>query len=295
MGLKAAAAAAVAVTAAHHGGPAAARLRRRAPGRPGRHDVQPPLRGTVVDPTRLGRPPPGDARTAAPRAPARHRHPGRASTGKCATSRTTSARTTTGSAPAARAAARTSSWRSSTTPADWRPIEYDHFWLSDTPYMIASNTWGADSLRMVTWVRFRRSRRRRPGVLRPQHPPRQRQPVRTRTRAAALIAQTDRRVRPVVTGHRDRRLQRRRPRQPGVRHHAGQRAGRHLGRGGRAGRAVRDLPRLPAAHGPTGDRIDWILATPGVTDAPGLDEHLHAWTGSSRATTCRCRPRLTLG
>lgn len=34
------------------------------------------------------------------------------------------------------------------------PIEYDHFWLSDTPYTIASNTWGADWLRMVTWVRF---------------------------------------------------------------------------------------------------------------------------------------------
>ncbi|WP_202918329.1 endonuclease/exonuclease/phosphatase family protein [Streptomyces cavernae] len=35
------------------------------------------------------------------------------------------------------------------------PIEFDHFWLSDTPYTIASNTWGADWLRMVTWVHFR--------------------------------------------------------------------------------------------------------------------------------------------
>ncbi|CAM5568728.1 endonuclease/exonuclease/phosphatase family protein [Streptomyces purpurascens] len=34
------------------------------------------------------------------------------------------------------------------------PIEFDHFWLSGTPYAIASNTWGADWLRMVTWVRF---------------------------------------------------------------------------------------------------------------------------------------------
>jgi endonuclease/exonuclease/phosphatase family metal-dependent hydrolase len=34
------------------------------------------------------------------------------------------------------------------------PIEFDHFWLSDTPYVIASNTWNADWLRMVTWVRF---------------------------------------------------------------------------------------------------------------------------------------------
>lgn len=35
------------------------------------------------------------------------------------------------------------------------PVEYDHFWLSDEPYLIGSNTWGAHVPRMVTWVRFR--------------------------------------------------------------------------------------------------------------------------------------------
>ncbi|MFD3505265.1 endonuclease/exonuclease/phosphatase family protein [Streptomyces sp. NPDC058676] len=35
------------------------------------------------------------------------------------------------------------------------PQEYDHFWLSDTPDAIGSNTWGGASVRMVTWVRFR--------------------------------------------------------------------------------------------------------------------------------------------
>ncbi|WP_234311904.1 endonuclease/exonuclease/phosphatase family protein [Streptomyces griseus] len=35
------------------------------------------------------------------------------------------------------------------------PVEYDHFWLSDTPEVIGSNTWGAAHSRMVTWVRFR--------------------------------------------------------------------------------------------------------------------------------------------
>jgi endonuclease/exonuclease/phosphatase family metal-dependent hydrolase len=35
------------------------------------------------------------------------------------------------------------------------PVEYDHFWLSDTPNVIGSNTWGGGSIRMVTWVRFR--------------------------------------------------------------------------------------------------------------------------------------------
>jgi endonuclease/exonuclease/phosphatase family metal-dependent hydrolase len=35
------------------------------------------------------------------------------------------------------------------------PLEYDHFWLSDTPEVIASSTWGNGVRRMVTWARFR--------------------------------------------------------------------------------------------------------------------------------------------
>jgi endonuclease/exonuclease/phosphatase family metal-dependent hydrolase len=35
------------------------------------------------------------------------------------------------------------------------PVEYDHFWLSDTPEAIGSNTWGGRFSRMVTWVRLR--------------------------------------------------------------------------------------------------------------------------------------------
>jgi endonuclease/exonuclease/phosphatase family metal-dependent hydrolase len=34
------------------------------------------------------------------------------------------------------------------------PLEYDHFWLSDTPNVIGSTTWGHLNRRMVTWVRF---------------------------------------------------------------------------------------------------------------------------------------------
>jgi endonuclease/exonuclease/phosphatase family metal-dependent hydrolase len=34
------------------------------------------------------------------------------------------------------------------------PLEYDHFWLSDTPSVIGSTTWGHSNRRMVTWVRF---------------------------------------------------------------------------------------------------------------------------------------------
>jgi len=35
------------------------------------------------------------------------------------------------------------------------PLEYDHFWLSDTPEVMASSTWGNNVRRMVTWARFR--------------------------------------------------------------------------------------------------------------------------------------------
>lgn len=38
--------------------------------------------------------------------------------------------------------------------ARFEPLEYDHFWLSDTPEVIASTTWGNSNRRMVTWVRF---------------------------------------------------------------------------------------------------------------------------------------------
>jgi len=34
------------------------------------------------------------------------------------------------------------------------PLEFDHFWLSDTPAVIGSKTWGPKLPRMVTWVKF---------------------------------------------------------------------------------------------------------------------------------------------
>lgn len=37
----------------------------------------------------------------------------------------------------------------------FEPIAYDHFWLSDTPEVIASTTWGNSNRRMVTWAKFR--------------------------------------------------------------------------------------------------------------------------------------------
>ncbi|MEU4606372.1 endonuclease/exonuclease/phosphatase family protein [Kribbella sp. NPDC023972] len=36
-----------------------------------------------------------------------------------------------------------------------QPLAYDHYWLSDTPEVIGSKTWGGCCPRMVTWVRFK--------------------------------------------------------------------------------------------------------------------------------------------
>jgi endonuclease/exonuclease/phosphatase family metal-dependent hydrolase len=35
------------------------------------------------------------------------------------------------------------------------PLAFEHFWLSDTPAVMGSKTWGPQFARMVTWVRFR--------------------------------------------------------------------------------------------------------------------------------------------
>ncbi|MPZ53269.1 MAG: endonuclease [Acidimicrobiia bacterium] len=34
------------------------------------------------------------------------------------------------------------------------PVEFDHFWLSETPSVVGSRSWDTRSVRMVTWVRF---------------------------------------------------------------------------------------------------------------------------------------------
>lgn len=37
----------------------------------------------------------------------------------------------------------------------FEPMEYDHFWLSDTPNVIASTNWGNTNRRMTTWAKFK--------------------------------------------------------------------------------------------------------------------------------------------
>ncbi|MEC1526258.1 hypothetical protein P9D43_30275, partial [Neobacillus niacini] len=36
----------------------------------------------------------------------------------------------------------------------FKVMEYDHFWLSETPNVIGSTSWGNPVTRMVTWARF---------------------------------------------------------------------------------------------------------------------------------------------
>jgi endonuclease/exonuclease/phosphatase family metal-dependent hydrolase len=65
------------------------------------------------------------------------------------------------------------------------PLEYDHFWLSDTPDVIASSTWGNSNRRMVTWVKFRERQTRRDFYFFNTHLDHQIQPA--REKGAALI------------------------------------------------------------------------------------------------------------
>jgi len=64
-------------------------------------------------------------------------------------------------------------------------LEYDHFWLSDTPEVIASSTWGHSNRRMVTWVKFKDTRSGAAFYVANTHFDHQVQPA--REKAAALL------------------------------------------------------------------------------------------------------------
>lgn len=69
----------------------------------------------------------------------------------------------------------------------FEPLEYDHFWLSDTPEVMGSSTWGHSNRRMVTWVRFKDRQDNREFYFWNTHLDHQVQPA--REKAAALIRQ----------------------------------------------------------------------------------------------------------
>ncbi|MFJ4685001.1 endonuclease/exonuclease/phosphatase family protein [Streptomyces sp. NPDC088789] len=143
------------------------------------------------------------------------------------------------------------------------PLEYDHFWLSDTPDVIGSNTWGGGSIRMATWVRFRdlgdgsREFYALDTHLDNSSPT-------ARARAAALIVERLGTLDPslplLMTGDFN------------VPAHRSPVHGALLAAGltDAWDSAAERGPAYGTFHGyrplkPDGDRIDWILTTPGVT------------------------------
>ncbi|WP_217213554.1 endonuclease/exonuclease/phosphatase family protein [Streptomyces sp. AC550_RSS872] len=144
-----------------------------------------------------------------------------------------------------------------------RPTEYDHFWLSDTPDVIGSNTWGAAFARMVTWVRFRDlADAGREFYVLNTHFDHVSQYARERSAAliAARIAGFGRSLPVVVTGDFN------------VAAHRNTVYDTLLGAGlVDTWDTARERSALYATfHGykpltPNGDRIDWVLTTPGVT------------------------------
>ncbi|ARX81628.1 MULTISPECIES: endonuclease/exonuclease/phosphatase family protein [Streptomyces] len=141
------------------------------------------------------------------------------------------------------------------------PVAYDHFWLSDTPDVIGSNTWGGGSIRMVTWVRF--LDRRTDGELYVLNTHLDNASQYARTRAAHLItdriATLDRSLPLLVTGDFN------------VAAHKNPVYETMLGAGlvDTWDAADERSKQYATFHGykplvPDGDRIDWILATPGA-------------------------------
>lgn len=143
------------------------------------------------------------------------------------------------------------------------PVEYDHFWLSDTPALIGSNTWGGGSIRMVTRVRFRDlGNGGREFHFLNTHLDNASQNA--RARAATLISQRiaglGRSLPLIVTGDFN------------VGAHKNPVYDTMLGAGlvDTWDTAAERSKLYATFHGyqpltPDGDRIDWILATPGVT------------------------------
>ncbi|WP_329549171.1 endonuclease/exonuclease/phosphatase family protein [Streptomyces sp. NBC_01356] len=143
------------------------------------------------------------------------------------------------------------------------PVEHEHFWLSDTPDVVGSNTWGADSIRMVTWVRFRDlGAGGREFYFLNTHLDNASQNARARSAAliGERIAGLDRSLPVLVTGDFNAAA------------HESPVYDTMLDAGlVDTWDTAAERSRLYATfHGyrplaPDGDRIDWILATPGVT------------------------------
>lgn len=143
------------------------------------------------------------------------------------------------------------------------PAEYAHFWLSATPEVRGSNTWGGAHPRLVTWVRFRDLwARGREFYLLNTHLDNASQYARVRSAdlIAERIARLDRSLPLLLTGDFN------------VVAHANPVYDTLLGAGlvdtwdtARARGGAYATFHGYKALTPGGDRIDWILATRGIT------------------------------
>ncbi|MFJ3309887.1 endonuclease/exonuclease/phosphatase family protein [Streptomyces sp. NPDC086549] len=142
------------------------------------------------------------------------------------------------------------------------PVEHYTFWLSDTPEVIRSNTWGAAFPRIVTWVRFRDlADGGREFYVLNTHFDHASQYARERSASLMTqrIARLDRALPVVVTGDFN------------VAAHKNQVYDTMVGSGlvDTWETAAWRSPLYATFHGykgliPNGDRIDWILTSPGV-------------------------------
>jgi len=145
------------------------------------------------------------------------------------------------------------------------PLEYDHYWLSDTPNVIGSKTWPGCCPRMVTWIRFLDQRTNKQFYLLNTHF--EAFDATARANSARLVLQKmaeqfDPKLPVIATGDFNE------PAKPGLAVYD------TLVTNGPFEDtwelAKRRSPLFATFHGyrpltPDGDRIDWILATPYVT------------------------------
>lgn len=144
------------------------------------------------------------------------------------------------------------------------PLEYDHYWLSDTPNVVGSKTWGGCCPRMVTWIKFLDLRTNKQFYAVNTHF--EAFDATARANSAQLMLQRQATFDPalpvIATGDFNEAAK------PGLTVYDA------LVTNGPFEdtwvTAKRRSPLFATFHGyqpltPEGDRIDWILATPGVT------------------------------
>ncbi|MFJ9123699.1 endonuclease/exonuclease/phosphatase family protein [Streptomyces sp. NPDC102340] len=173
-----------------------------------------------------------------------------------------------------------------------RPVEFDHFWLSDTPELIGSKSWGNSVIRMATWVRFADlTEGGKEFYLLNTHFDHQVQVSRVKSAEliASRIAALDKSLPLLMTGDFN------------VAAHGNPVYDQLLATGLKdTWDAAAQRSKLYATfHGykplvPDGDRIDWILATPGVT-VHSASINTYAKNGQFPSDHLPVQVRLTLG